>query len=102
VDCLRITGNELLLDIKAAPGSSKSRIAGISAGRLRVTVAAVPEGGKANEELRSFLSKAFGIAKKEIVLKTGEHSRLKTIGIPAVYQNSIEKILDLFSNPVGY
>jgi uncharacterized protein (TIGR00251 family) len=93
VNCLRIAKNELLLDIKAAPGSSKSHVVGISAGRLRITVAAVPENGKANEELRSFLSKVFGIAKKEIVLKTGEHSRLKTVSIPAAYRNSIEKIL---------
>jgi uncharacterized protein (TIGR00251 family) len=93
MDCLRVSGNELLLDIKAVPGASKSHIAGISANRLRVTIAAAPEDGKANEELRSFLAKSFGIPKKEITLKTGEKSRLKTLSFPAVFQEVLAKTL---------
>jgi uncharacterized protein (TIGR00251 family) len=90
---MRISGTELLLDIKAVPGASKSRIAGISAGRLRVTIAAAPEDGKANEELRSFLAKSFGIPKKEITLKAGDKSRLKTVSLPAAFQKVIEERL---------
>jgi uncharacterized protein (TIGR00251 family) len=93
MECLRVSGNELLLDIKAVPGASKSRIAGISAGRLRVTIAAAPEDGKANEELRSFLAKSFGIPKKEITLKAGEKSRLKTLSFSAKFQSSVEERL---------
>jgi uncharacterized protein (TIGR00251 family) len=90
---MRVSGTELLLDIKAVPGASKSRIAGISAGRIRVAIAAAPEDGKANEELRSFLAKSFGIPKKSIPLKAGEKSRLKTLSFPAALQNNIEERL---------
>jgi uncharacterized protein (TIGR00251 family) len=93
MECLRVSETELLLDIKAVPGASKSRIAGISAGRLRVAIAAAPEDGKANEELRSFLAKSFGIPKKEITLKAGEKSRLKTLSFPAAFQSVIAKTL---------
>ncbi|MDR2766904.1 MAG: DUF167 domain-containing protein [Treponema sp.] len=80
---MRINGGRLLLDIKASPGASKTEFAGLQGERLRIRVAAAPEDGKANEELAGFLSKVLGCAKRDIVLESGEKSRLKTLGLPA-------------------
>ena len=89
----RINGDKLLLDIKAIPGSSRTEFAGVKNNRLRVRIAAAAEDGKANSELISFLAEYSGCAKKEIVLKSGERSRLKTLSLPvSVHQKLIAGI----------
>jgi uncharacterized protein (TIGR00251 family) len=89
----RISDNAILLDIKAVPGASKSQIAGIQENRLRVKIAAAPEDGKANAELRAFLAKALYCPKKDIILKTGEKSRLKTLILPLSVKEKLEALL---------
>ena len=91
--CFRISGEDLFLDIKAVPGASKSSIGELREGRLKVRIAAAPEDGKANEELRSFLAKTLGLPKKDIVLESGEKSRLKTLRLPASARQKLENIL---------
>jgi len=94
-NCTRAYGDYLFLDVKAVPGASKSDLGEIRDGRLKVRIAAVPEGGKANEELRSFLAKTLGIPKKELIIETGEKSRLKTLRLPI---SAKEKLESLFLN----
>jgi uncharacterized protein (TIGR00251 family) len=91
--CFRVAGDRILLDIKALPGASKSQIAGLSGDRLRIKIAAAPEDGKANGELRSFLAKALDCPRKDIVLAAGEKSRLKTVGLPLSCREKLENIL---------
>ena len=78
----RIDGGKILLEIKAVPGASKTELAGLKDGRLRVRLAAAPEDGKANAELLNFLSKALGCAKRDLRLVSGEKSRLKVVALP--------------------
>jgi len=92
-NCIRISGDFLFLDIKAVPGASKSAFGEIREGRLKLRIAAAPEDGKANEELRSFLSKALGLPKKELVLEAGEKSRLKTLRLPVSAKEKLENLL---------
>jgi uncharacterized protein (TIGR00251 family) len=82
-DCVRISGDYLFLDIKAVPGASKSALGPIKEGRLKVRIAAAPEDGKANDELRAFFAKTLGVPKRDIALESGEKSRLKTLRLPA-------------------
>jgi uncharacterized protein len=91
--CVRISGDYLFLDIKAVPGASKSALGEIREGRLKARIAAAPEDGKANEELRSFLAKALGLTKKELVLEAGEKSRLKTLRLPVSAKEKLENLL---------
>jgi uncharacterized protein (TIGR00251 family) len=92
-ECCSIHGDSIHISIKALPGASKTEFAGIKDGRLRVKVAAAPEGGKANAELVSFLAKALGCPARDVVLLRGEKSRLKTLALPLVYRVQLEKIL---------
>jgi uncharacterized protein (TIGR00251 family) len=82
----------LLLTIKAVPGASKTEIAGLKDGCLRIRIAAAPEDGKANAELRAFLAKALGCPKGEVVLRRGERSRLKTLEVPASCREKAEEL----------
>jgi uncharacterized protein (TIGR00251 family) len=91
--CFRISGASILLAVKALPGASRTRIAGLSDGRLRIQIAAAAEDGRANGELRAFLAKALGCPRKDIVLVAGEKSRLKTMGLPLACLEKLEKLI---------
>lgn len=92
-NCIRVSGDYLFLDIKAVPGASNTAFGGIQNGRLKVRIAAAPEDGKANEELRAFIAKALKIAKKDVVLESGEKSRQKTLRLPASARETLEEII---------
>ena len=89
----RISGDHLFLNIKALPGSSKSALGEVIEGKLKVKVAATPEDGKANEELRSFFAKALDLPKKDVVLVSGEKSRLKTLRLPISAKEKLESVI---------
>ena len=89
----RVDGERLLLNVKAAPLSSKSEFAGIKDNALRVRIAAAPEDGRANSELIAFLAKFFGCAKNEIMLQSGKKSRIKTLSLPLSARQKTEKLI---------
>jgi len=83
----------IYIDLKVIPGASKNEIVGLRDGRLCVKIAAQPEDGKANACLCGFLAKALGCAKRDVVVVKGEKSRLKTIALPAVCAERLEKVV---------
>lgn len=94
-NCFREDGDKIRLEIKAVPGASKTELAGIKDGRLRIRIAAAPEDGKANAEMLNFLSKKIDCPKKDLQLLSGEKSRLKTIALPLERKAQLEKMQDL-------
>jgi uncharacterized protein (TIGR00251 family) len=92
--CIRVSGDSLLVDLKVQPGASKSLFAGVKDGRLRVRIAAAPEGGKANVELVSFFAGLLGCPKRDVALKTGEKSRLKTLALPLSCREALETAIN--------
>jgi len=87
-DFFTIEGDRLLLHIKAIPGASKTEPAGVEGARLRFRIAAAPEDGKANSELIAALAKLCGCSKREITIRSGERSRLKTLSLPSAVLRS--------------
>ncbi len=69
----------VILPVKAVPGSSKSRFAGIWDHKLKIAIAAPPEKGKANKELIRFLAKTLKISKSDIQIIAGEHDTHKKV-----------------------
>ena len=92
--CIRVLGDFLFLNIKAHPGASKSSLGGVSKEMLKVRIAAAPEDGKANEELRSFLARLLELPKKDIVLVSGEKSRFKILRLPASAKEKLEGLIE--------
>ena len=74
----------LLIDVKAVPGASQTRIMGEYNEALKIAVQAPPEKGKANEMLVKFLAKTLGINKQNIKIITGETSQIKKIQIMGI------------------
>jgi uncharacterized protein len=91
-DWLKPSSGRILIEVKAIPGAARSEVAGLRDGALLVRVAAPPERGKANEELRACLAKALGLAKTEIEIVAGAGSRRKRISIPAECESSIREL----------
>ena len=70
------------LAVKVVPRASKSEVVGTMAdGALKVKVAAVPEKGKANEELRAVLARHYGVAVRDVEVIAGAGSTRKRVRI---------------------
>ena len=69
----------LELAVKVVPGASRTEVAGPLGDRLKVRVAAPPEGGKANRALVRVLSQWLGVRDVEIV--AGHSSAEKTVRV---------------------
>jgi|tagenome__1003787_1003787.scaffolds.fasta_scaffold20931309_2 uncharacterized protein (TIGR00251 family) len=74
----------LLVAVKVTPRAATSEVVGLADdGTLRARIAALPEKGKANEELRSLLSRYFGVPKGNVVIVSGASSAHKRVRITA-------------------
>ena len=70
------------LKVKVVPRSARSEVAGyLPDGTLKVRVAAVPEKGKANEELCALLARHFGVPQRAVVIVSGAGATRKLVRI---------------------
>jgi hypothetical protein len=82
----RWDGEDLILDCHLQPKASKDEFAGLHGERLKIRLTAPPVDGKANAHLQAFLAKAFGVAKSQVTLESGELNRQKRLRIRAPQQ----------------
>jgi uncharacterized protein len=72
----------MTIRVKVIPRAAHSEIAGTMAdGTLKARIAAVPEKGRANQELCSLLAQHFGVAKGDVEIVSGHTSPLKLVRI---------------------
>ena len=74
--------NHVTFNIKAQPGASKNKIAGLVGDALKVAIAAPAVDGAANKELVKFLSKTFKVSKSDIEFINGANSKQKRLRLP--------------------
>lgn len=91
---LQQNSDHILLYVKVTPNSSKTKISGKFIDEknqeyLKVNLAAVPEDGKANDELIKFLCKFLKISKSKIEILRGETSRIKVVKISEKFSAEI-------------
>lgn len=82
------------LRIKVLPKSSFTGYVGFENGVLKVKLKAVPEKGKANEELIAFLSSSLRIPKSKILLLRGDTSKQKTVCFLGMKKEEVEKLFE--------
>jgi len=87
-------GSAVVFSVKVVPRSSRTAIAGILNGMLKVKLSAAPEKGKANQALVEFLADTLGIKKNAIKITSGQTSPVKTIEIAGL---SAEALLNLLN-----
>ncbi len=71
----------LVLKLRVQPRASKDGIGGISGGRVKLRVTAPPVDDAANERLRSFLAKEFGVSRGRVRILSGHRGREKRIAV---------------------
>jgi hypothetical protein len=81
VDPLSASGEDLVVALWVTPGAHRSRVTGVSAGRVTITVAAPAREGRANDELVTFLAKLLGVPRTAVHLVAGTRSRRKVARI---------------------
>jgi uncharacterized protein (TIGR00251 family) len=94
---LKITeaGADVILTVKVVPGSSRTAVAGVLDGMVKVKVAAAAEKGKANECLVEFLAKSLGIRKNDIEIISGHTSPVKQVHIRAMSKDGLISLLGI-------
>jgi uncharacterized protein len=78
------SANAVIFSVKVVPRSSKTAVAGLLGGMLKVKLAAAPEKGKANESLVEFLADTLGVKKNTVSITSGLTSPVKTIQITGI------------------
>ena len=82
------------LIVRVVPRASKPGIAGVRDGALLVRLQSAPVEGAANAELIDVIAKAFGAAKRDVSLESGERSKLKRVAIDTVDRRHFELVLE--------
>ena len=73
----------MVLQVKVIPRAKRSEVAGPMAdGTLKVKVAAVPEDGKANEELCRILATHFKVPRSSVEVIAGQTNTRKIVRLP--------------------
>ena len=86
----------VLLKVRAAPGASRDRIAGLHGDALKIAVCAPPEKGKANEAITRVLARALGRRRSTVMVASGGTSRDKWILVEDIeLETLIEKLEEL-------
>ena len=78
----------------ASPRASRTAVAGIAEGRLRVRLAAPPVEGAANEELVRLLSRSLGVPRSAVAVTAGLSGRRKTVVIRGVTEAAAQSLLE--------
>ena len=69
----------IALRVKVVPGSSRTQVKGRLGDRLKVAVAAAPEGGKANKAVCQLLAKVFNVPVRDVQIIAGHRQVQKTV-----------------------
>ena len=92
-------GDSIILRVRLSPNSSSCSVKGVFVAEdglsyLKINVIAVPEKGKANQELIKFLGRLLRLPKSEIKLIGGETDRCKKLQLPFAAETA-EKLQNL-------
>lgn len=83
------TPEGVILNVKAAPRSSKAGLDGLLGDAVKVRVRCAPVDGKANKELVEVLADAFDLPKSAVVFKSGETSKTKRLLLRGVTVDTV-------------
>ena len=82
------------LTVRVVPRASKPGIAGVRDGALLVRLQSAPVDGAANAELIEVIAKAFGAAKRDVTMESGERSKLKRVAIETLDRRRFDSVLE--------
>ena len=87
------------IGVYVQPRASKSELAGLHDGLLRIRLAAPPVDGAANAALAVFIADKLGIAKSRVRIVSGLTGRRKVVRIDGVTPEAVAVALQLPARP---
>jgi uncharacterized protein (TIGR00251 family) len=79
----RAADGSLILKIHVQPGARRTEVAGLHGEALKVRVAAPAAEDRANEALVAFVAQRLGVARRDVSIASGAHSREKRLEVRA-------------------
>ena len=93
-DWLRPAPDGVIILVAAAPRASRTEVAGVADGRLRIRLAAPPVAGAANEELERFVARSLGVPRSAATVTAGAAARRKTLRVRGVTVAAAQHLLE--------
>jgi uncharacterized protein len=87
------------LTLQVQPRASRTELAGLHGGALKIRIAAAPVDGAANLELLRFLAARLGVARSRLELVAGSGARRKVVRVKGVTVALAERKLGLVATP---
>lgn len=69
------------LHLKVVPGASRTQLAGVLGGALKLAVAAPPEAGRANAAVIAFLARLLNVRRSDIAIVRGASQPRKAVRV---------------------
>jgi len=76
------------LSVRVQPRASRTEVAGLHDGALKIRLASPPVDGAANKALVAFLAKRLGVPKSDVLIAHGQRGRLKSIRVRGLQLSS--------------
>lgn len=83
------------IPVKAVPNASRDRVVGPHGDRLKISVTAPPEGGKANDRIAVVLAAALAVPERTVSLLSGAAAATKTFLVHGLAPPEVARRLGL-------
>ncbi|MDH4189445.1 MAG: DUF167 family protein [Betaproteobacteria bacterium] len=77
----RASPDGLVLELHVQPGAARTEVAGLHGERLKIRLAARAVDGGANRALIEYLAERLGVARRDVVIESGDSSRRKRVTV---------------------
>ncbi len=92
---IRSAGGGAVIAVKVVPNASRDKVAGVLGDALKITTAAAPEKGRANDAVAKLLAGALGLDRRAVELISGPTSPRKEFRVslsPAEVRGRLSKL----------
>ncbi len=79
--------------VTVSAGARESELVGRFGDGWKVRIAAAPERGQANDELRAFLARLLGVRREDVSIASGHGSRRKVVTVATVEPDELDQRL---------
>ena len=86
------THKAVRFEVRVQPRASRTELAGLHGGALKVRVAAPPVDDAANRALVEFLAECLGVARRSVRIVAGETSRTKVLEVDGVTPEQVASL----------
>ncbi len=90
---IRDVAGGAVISVKAVPGSSRDRVAGVLGECLKVATSAPAEKGKANQAIAAILAKALNVASRQVTLASGPTNPRKEFHVAGLSSQQVRQVL---------